>query len=162
MSKTTVAWARTASTATFSDLLRHPNDVIAQLEQGDVTLTRRDGEALMLTKAARSAENQDAMDHLSRLIAASLDDSACRRIADQLEDEYPWLSLLPAAQSLQFVGDYFRILRASVKVGAYTQLATFLTSWEGTAEIYALGLQPATFDAESAGSSGPVARPDEE
>lgn len=149
----------TTSTATFSELLRNPRDVIAQLEQGDVTLTRRDGEALMLTKAARSAENQDALDHLSRLIAASLDDVVCARMAGHLNDEHPWLALLPEQQQLRFVGDYFRILRASLSAGGYTQLAAFLASWRGTAEVYALGLTPLAFDADYAEASEPVARP---
>lgn len=150
------------STATLSDLLRNPRDVIAQLDQGDVTLTRRDGEALMLTKAARNAENQDALDHLSHLIAASLDDVVCARMAEHLKDEHPWLALLPEQQQLHFVGDYFRMLRASLSAGGYTQLAAFLASWRGTAEVYALGLTPAEFDADYAEASGPVARPVDE
>jgi hypothetical protein len=152
----------TTSTATLSDLLRNPRDVIARLEQGDVTLTRRDGEALMLTKAARNSENQDALDHLSRLIAASLDDVVCARIAEHLKDEHSWLALLPEQQQFRFVGDYFRILRASLSAGGYTQLATFLASWRGTAEVYALGLTPAEFDADYAEASGPVTRPVDE
>lgn len=150
----------TAEQATLSEMLRRPNDVIAQLERGDVTLTRREGEALLLTKAARHTQSVDALDHLSRLIAASLDDVVCDRMAAHLADEYPWVELLPQGARRQFVGEYFRIMRASLKVGAFTQLATFLASWEGTAEVYALGLAPAVFDAEFAASARPVPRPD--
>ncbi len=38
------------TTATFSKLLRNPSAVIDNLDEGDVVLTRRDGEALRLSK----------------------------------------------------------------------------------------------------------------
>jgi len=82
--------------------------------------------------------------------------------AEHLKDEHSWLALLPEQQQFRFVGDYFRILRASLSAGGYTQLATFLASWRGTAEVYALGLTPAEFDADYAEASGPVTRPVDE
>lgn len=43
----------------FSDLLRHPNDVAADLDSGDVLLRRRDESDLRLTLADRDAERSD-------------------------------------------------------------------------------------------------------
>lgn len=149
-------------TATFSDLLRHPNDVIAKLEQGDVTITRREGETLVLSKANRRAEDRDMLDQLSRLIAASLDDTTCDNMAVQLEGQYPWVSLLPEKARRMFVSEFFRVLRGSVKVGGFAQMPALLASWEATAHAYALGTAQPEFDPDFAGTAeAVVARPGE-
>lgn len=149
-------------TSTFSELLRHPNDVIAQLDQGDVTITRREGDTLVLSKANRRAENLEMLDQLSQLIAASLDDAACDRMAARLEDQYPWVSVLPEGPRRMFVGEFFRVLRGSVKVGGFAQMSGLLLSWEATAEAYAKGFPQPEFDPDFAGTADAVvARPGE-
>lgn len=133
-------------TATLSELLRHPNEVIERLDEGDVTITRRDGEALRLSKDARQSQSQGALDALSRLIAATLDDQACDRLAGSLSGEHPWMEFLPSEQRRRFVGEYFRTARACAKAGAFSPLAVLVASWEATAEAYALGLSPVGAD----------------
>lgn len=135
-------------TATLSELLRHPNEVIERLEEGDVTITRRDGEALRLSKDARQSESQGAINALSRLIAASLDEDACDRLAVGLTAEHSWMEFLPVAHRRTFVGDYFRTARACAKAGAFQPLAVLVASWEATAEAYALNISPAGADLE--------------
>lgn len=144
-------------TATLSDLLRHPNEVIARLDAGAITITRRDGEALVLAKAGAARGGQRVLDQLSQLIASSLDDATCDRMADSLTDQHPWVVLLPDPARRTFVGDYFRLLRASAATGGFAQLRPFLDSWEATAEAYAHGVTPPTVDLEYAHSTAAVA-----
>lgn len=61
-------WCMT-TTATFSALLRTPNDVIEQLDGGDVLLTRRDAEPLRLSKARRVEREASTLSALSQLPA---------------------------------------------------------------------------------------------
>ena len=57
----------------FSDLLRRPNDVAADLESGDVLLRRRDEPDLRLTLAGRGAERSDVF----RVLAHSFRNPPC-------------------------------------------------------------------------------------
>lgn len=67
-------------------------------------------------------------------------------MANSLADEYPWIEFLPVDQRREFVGNYFRLLRASAKLGTFGRVTELLNSWEGTAEAYALGLEPVAID----------------
>jgi hypothetical protein len=125
------------STATFSALLRTPNEVIDQLEGGDVLLTRRDAEPLRLSKARTAAQEVDTLAALAQLIAASLDDAACDRLVEKLADPFPWIVVLPAAARRGFVQEFLATARACAAVGRFERLTITLTAWKGTAEAYA-------------------------
>lgn len=133
-------------TENFSTFLRHPNSVIEKLEQGEIRLARRGAEDLVIARVSQDSENREALEQLARLIAASLDDETCDRMANSLADEYPWIEFLPVDERREFVGSYFRLLRASAKLGAFGRVTELLNSWEGTAEAYALGLEPVAID----------------
>lgn len=109
-------------------------------------MVRRGAEALVIARVSQDSENREALGHLARLIAASLDDETCDRMANSLADEYPWIEFLPVDQRREFVGNYFRLLRASAKLGTFGRVTELLNSWEGTAEAYALGLEPVAID----------------
>jgi len=125
------------TTATFSALLRTPNEVIEQLEQGDVLLTRRDAEPLRLSKAHSAQEESDTLSALAQLIAASLDDDACERLISHLGDPFPWIAFLPSTFQKEFVGDFLRTARACASVGRFDRLTIELNAWQATAEACA-------------------------
>ena len=125
------------STATFSALLRTPNEVIDQLEGGDVLLTRRDAEPLRLSKARPAEQEVDTLTALAQLIAASLDDAACDRLVEKLADPFPWIAVLPAAARRSFVLEFLATARACAAVGRFERLTIALAAWKGTAEVYA-------------------------
>lgn len=130
------------TTATFSALLRTPNEVIEQLEGGDVLLTRRDAEPLRLSKAGRVEREASALSALSQLIAASLDDDRCDLMASHLSEPFPWTEFLPDAARRLFVGEFFRTARACAAVDNFDRLGIVLAAWKGTAQAYADGLDP--------------------
>ena len=125
------------TTATFSALLRTPNEVIERLEQGDVLLTRRDAEPLMLSKARSAQAETNTLSALAQLIAASLDDAACDRLVDRLADPFPWIVLLPPKFRKEFVAEFLGTARACASVGRFDRLTIALNAWQATAEAYA-------------------------
>jgi hypothetical protein len=125
------------TTATFSALLRTPNEVIERLEHGDVLLTRRDAEPLRLSKARTAQAESDTLSALAQLIAASLDDDACERLVDRLADPFPWIAFLPSKFQKDFVDEFLRTTRACASVGRFDRLTIALNAWQSTAEAYA-------------------------
>lgn len=86
------------STVTLSTLLRHPNEVIERLEEGDVVLTRRDGEDLRLSKDSEVTSEHKMVSAVAHLITrAVLDESTADRVVDNLFDPFPWIEFLPAS-----------------------------------------------------------------
>ncbi len=125
------------STATFSAFLRTPNEIIDQLEGGDVLLTRREGEPLRLSKARTVQQEIDTLSALAQLIAASLDDEACDRLIDNLAMPFPWIDFLPSDAKRAFVQEFLRTARACASVGRFDRLTIALAAWKATAEAYA-------------------------
>lgn len=126
-----------SSTATFSAFLRTPNEVIAQLEDGDVVLTRRDAEPLRLSKARSAEQEADTMSALAQLIAASLDEEVCRRLVANLAAPFPWVAFLPPHAARMFVAEFLRTARACASVGRFDRLTIALAAWKATAQAYA-------------------------
>ena len=125
------------TTATFSALLRTPNEVIAKLETGDVLITRRDGEALRLSKARPAKQEMATLGALAQLIAASLDEQGMDRLVEHLADPFPWIVFLPDSARREFVGEFLRTARACASVGRFEALTVALNSWQATAEAFA-------------------------
>ena len=125
------------TTATFSALLRTPNEVIAQLEQGDVLLTRRGAEPLRLSKSRSAQAESDTLSALAQLIAASLDDDACERLVNRLAEPFPWIVFLPLKFQKEFVDEFLRTARACASIGRFDRLTIALNAWQATAEAYA-------------------------
>lgn len=126
------------TTATFSTLLRNPNGVIEQLEDGDVLLTRRDAEPLRLTKAVHSAQEAETLGALAQLIASTLlSDDSSDHLASRLSDPFPWIEFLPEGVRRDFVAEFLRIARACASVGRFDRLTVSLNAWRATAEAYA-------------------------
>ncbi|WP_231849883.1 hypothetical protein [Saccharopolyspora erythraea] len=126
-----------STTVSFSKLLREPNEVVKQLDHGDVLLSRRDGESLRLSKAGDAEREVDTLQALAQLIAASLDEDACDRIVTRLTEPFPWVTFLPADRRREFVSEFLRVARACASIGRFERLTITLNSWRATAEAYA-------------------------
>lgn len=127
-------------TATFSDFVRQPTQVLARAAGDDILLTRRGEEDLIVSPRHRHESDADALNLLSRLIAATLRDDVCDRMAQDLESELPWLAFLAPHERRAFVGEYFRTARACASVGDFRQLTIAVEAWKETAAAYAAGL----------------------
>ena len=82
---------------TFSEFLRHPNEVVAELDEHDVVLRRRDAPALRLRRDDRDVARSDAFEAFARVLrnlAAHSPDA----FGAALSDAYPWVKYLPGAE----------------------------------------------------------------
>ena len=102
----------------FSEFLRQPNEVVAELEEHDVVLRRRNAPALRLSDASRDDERAQAFDALAGCSATcSLHSPA--GLADAVDDVFPWATLLPKRDRVTFVDELGRTLVAASALDSY-------------------------------------------
>lgn len=120
-----------------SELSKRPAEVFAEAERAPVTITRRDGESLILM-SRREAGNRDRLLELAaQLITASLDDDPLPASMTKL---FPWMLALPPADRDACARELLDAARASFATEqAHLAIAT-LTAWEETASAMAAGL----------------------
>lgn len=124
-------------TVTLSELLRTPNDVIAQLDKGDVLLSRREGRTLRLSFAEPAEAQIDAIEAITNFIGAAANEALYARMAEGLDGEFPWMELLPRPARAEFVAEFLRTTRACIAVSRFDQLVSVLAGWRATAEACA-------------------------
>jgi hypothetical protein len=120
----------------FSEFLRQPKDVVAELAEHDVLLRRRNAPALRLSQADRDDDRSEAFEALSRLLRnlavhnpAALDEA--------VDDAFGWVTFLPKPDRSLFVEDLTRTLIGAAAVENYSPVAQLLREWKATAEIHA-------------------------
>jgi uncharacterized protein DUF6247 len=120
----------------FSDLLRHPNEVTGDLEQGDVLLRRRDEPDLRLTRADREAERGIALAAFGRALR-NLAVHHRTALDEALADAFPWVEFLPAGDRRAFADEFSRVAIAAADLDSYGPLSQLIREWRATAEIHA-------------------------
>ncbi len=116
--------------------MRHPNEVVAELENSDVVLRRRSAPALHLCCADREDARSDALSGITRLFRhLSLHHPAA--VGTSLRDAYPWTEYLPDEEREQFVEELAREFAAAASIRDFKAVAQFLREWKATAEVYA-------------------------
>ncbi|WP_419554757.1 hypothetical protein [Candidatus Poriferisodalis sp.] len=121
---------------TFSDFLRHPNEVVAELDEHDVVLRRRNAPALRLCRADRDVARSEPFDALARLLR-NLAMHSPGSISAALSDAYPWVAYLPCEECELFAEELTQELLAAASVGNYAPVAQLVREWQSTAEVYA-------------------------
>lgn len=120
---------------TFSEFLRHPNEVVAELEEHDVVLRRRNAPALRLCLVDRDAARSDAFEAFARLLR-NLAEHSPVALNTALSDAYPWVRYLPRTERETFAEELTQELLAAASVGAFEPVALLVDAWRATAEIY--------------------------
>ena len=120
----------------FSEFLRHPNEVVAELDDHDVVPRRRNAPSLRLSDAKRDEERAQAFDAVARLLRNLLVHSPAG-LAEAVADVFPWSALPPNRDRTAFVDDLGRTLVAASALENYAPVAQILREWRATAEIYA-------------------------
>ena len=120
----------------FSEFLRQPNEVVAELDDHDVVLRRRNAPPLRLSAATRDDERAQAFDAAARLLRNLLMHSPAG-LDDALEDVFPWSTFLPKRDRAMFVDELGLTLVAASAIDNYVPLAQLLREWRATAEIHA-------------------------
>ena len=105
-------------------------------------LTRRGAEALRLSKDPDTSQEHEMVGALAQLVAATLDnDHAAERLAETLQEPFPWMEFLDGPARAEFVGDFLHTAHACASVGRFDRLGIEVASWQETAVAYSLGLQ---------------------
>jgi hypothetical protein len=120
----------------FSDFLRQPNDVVAELEQHDVVLRRRDAPALRLSQAHRDAEKAEAFLGVARVLRA-LVPLVPGPVERAVNEGFPWAHYLPPKERAQFIDELTQGLVAAADLESFARVSRLIHAWRATAEIHA-------------------------
>lgn len=146
--------------ATWSDFLRDPNSVTGQLERADVVLHRRDAEDVYLSSESRHEATYEAVNVLSRLLAALVANPEIRSELRRV-DVTPWQRFLSKKDRAQFLTELVETAAASADLGTLTPLAQLVAEWRNTALVRADPALAAALLQSHPGDDGVVARPAE-
>lgn len=149
------------TSVTLSTFLRSPNEVIKRLEEGDVVLTRREGDALRVSKESSRAGEHAVIAVLSQLIAAIVTkEESASEISDILaKGPFPWIEFLPEKERTNFVGEFLRTAHACADVERFEPLSLLVANWRETAIAYSLGLNAEVESLEYLETPEGVSRP---
>ncbi len=139
-----------------SELSRNPAAVFLAAEQGPVTITRRDGETLVMETKAASDERQEILQIASAFIAIAVSTNS-DEFLDGLAGPFPWIALLSKREQRDFSTDLVNIARACFAVNQHKLLIGTINGWKATAEAYAAGLgrEPIVWLPESEDAENP-------
>lgn len=125
------------STRRSSDLSRHSAEVFAQAEDHPVTVTRRDGEPLVLMSQREADARAELLHIAATLITVTLDGGD---LAENMAGRYPWMYALSSEDREQCSRDLIDAARASFSTQQPHLAVTTLTAWRETAAAIAAGL----------------------
>ncbi len=145
---------------TLSFLLRNSGAVLAEAQQRDVVLHRRDGEDLLLSPLARERGVRDSLGIAARVLKAVLAEGDTRSaVAVRVVDELPWTHFLPSDDRERFLDEFATTAAACVETETFEPLARLLRDWRATAEIYATPEMRTVMDSRHEGVAIPLRRP---
>ncbi|MCL6423440.1 prevent-host-death protein [Brachybacterium sp. JHP9] len=155
----TIAPDAPAATRRSSDLSKHSAEVFAEAEDHPVTVTRRDGESLVLMSQREADARAQLLDIAATLISVTLEDGPS---PERMAVRYPWMYALSAEEREQCTRDLIDAARASFSTQQPHLAIARLTSWRETATAIAAGLgsQPVEWlDTEDDDVNAVVERP---
>lgn len=121
-----------------SDLSKRSAEVFAEAEEHPVTVTRRDGEALVLM-SLREAESRNRMlQFAAQLIGVAVDDTG--PLVERMPKAFPWMLALSPGDRATCAQDLVDAARASFSTGQPHLVLAELTSWQETATAISAGL----------------------
>lgn len=127
-----------SNTTTFSNLLRHPKEVVANVGDGAIRITRRDAEDLIIMRAGDLDRQHEGIALASRLMRAAARHGG--DVAAAISDVFGWVGVLSERERRDFAREVDSTLWSAAELGEYTRLVRCVRSWAGTAEAYAAGM----------------------
>lgn len=129
------------STATFTDLLRKPKEVLARIDEGMVRITRRDGDDLVILRGhdIDALENGVALSsQILRAIGRNKGDAQAA-----VKDLFAWTSEFSDAELAQYAEELERLVYSASELGSFERLLRAQQEWRETAAAYAMDIRPA-------------------
>jgi PHD/YefM family antitoxin component YafN of YafNO toxin-antitoxin module len=121
-----------------SELSRNAPRVFDAAERHPVSVTRRDGEDLVLMSSREASDRELLLELAAQLIAITADSRT--DLTQRLSQVYPWMRALSPTDKEQCANDLFAAVEASLATGKAHLAISELTSWRETANAIAAGL----------------------
>lgn len=150
-----------ASTRRSSDLSKHSAEVFAEAEDHPVTVTRRDGEALVLMSQREADARGQLLELAAQLISVTLDEGQ-GSLEVRMTRLFPWMLALSEEGRKSCARALVDAARASFSTGQPHLAIAELTSWRETASALTAGLgaEPVEWlDRDELAAASPVERP---
>lgn len=135
---------RANQTRRSSDLSKHSAEVFAEAEDHPVTVTRRDGENLVLMSQREADGRARLLEFAAQLITVAVDNKGT--LAERLTKVFPWMLALSPADRESCAEDLVDAARASFSTQQPHLALVELTSWKETAAALAAGLGSADLE----------------
>lgn len=133
----TLAADHTVTTRRSSDLSKHSAEVFAEAEDHPVTVTRRDGESLVLMSQREADARAELLRIAATLVTVTLEEGP---LAERMAGRYPWMYALSAQEREACAQDLVDAARASFSTQQPHLAIARFTSWRETATAIAAGL----------------------
>lgn len=151
--------------ATFSELIQRPVDTVAKMDRAPrhgIRLTRRGDEDLYLTTAARAEQVVEIVDSTTRMFVALMksEPAAVDLLTNVFPEAFPWVRFLPAEAVREFLIELVDTAKASTSLGLIDPIATVISAWKHTAEVYSDPELYAALTADLDGDHGRVTLPE--
>ncbi|MDT0457439.1 prevent-host-death protein [Streptomyces sp. DSM 41527] len=153
----TIAADLPVATRRSSDLSKHSAEVFAEAEDHPVTVTRRDGEALVLMSQREAEGRARLLNFAAQLITVTLDDRGS--LAERMSKAFSWMLALSPADRESCAQDLVDAARASFSTDQPHLAIAELTSWKETATAVAAGLSSGSAGLEWLDDDETVERP---
>jgi len=120
---------------TFTELLRSPRAVVADLDDCDVVVHRRDGDDFVIHSLTRHLDEAGG----AALVAAMLRGAAPApaALARALHEVLPWIRFLPDDARAEFASELFETVHAAASLGSFAPVSVVVAQWRHTAEVWA-------------------------
>lgn len=122
-----------------SDLSRNPLKVFSAAEKAPVTVTRRDGEDLVLMNKRETQHMDEFHTYISQVLTALADNEG--NLVQRLAKSFPWILAFKKDGQIECAEELVRTAKVAMATSVPTYALHALYSWRGTAEAHALGIQ---------------------
>ncbi|MBG6214503.1 MAG: hypothetical protein LH475_00805 [Cryobacterium sp.] len=129
------------TTVSFTDLLRKPKDILALVNEGQVRITRRDGDDLVILRGHDLDVLQNGTALSSRLIRAI--GRHQNDVVAALADLFAWTAEFTPAELSAYAAEIEQLVYSASELGTYERLLRAQQEWQETALAYAMGQRPA-------------------
>lgn len=126
------------STFRSSELSRSSAEVFEAAESHPVTVTRRDGESLVLMSENENNERDELLQLAAQLIGAATIEGGS--LSGYMTQNFPWMLALSPDDREECAHEVLDAARASFSAGQSHLAIATLTSWRETASALAAGL----------------------
>ena len=116
--------------------MRCPTEVVAELDEHDVVLRRRNAPALRLCRADRDIASAGALNGFASLLR-NLAARNPEALGEALCAAYPWVKHSPIDERATLADELAEEISAAVSAGSSAQVMQCLREWQSTAEVYA-------------------------